>query len=192
MIKKSILIAMVIGLFMSSSVMSEVFGSYKKYNSTSIEYNHYYKGSRAFEVNSILAHDFPHLANTKATLCTDTHSRKVAGVIIDDKCVVEWSGRISANEDFYVLIDIDTMWEPLYQGRKLSGMEITNGGWDKDEYVYHCLIQTKSRFGKEIYIKTLGKYIPNKNACYTSQNYRFKKVTLDNNNYNLSVLVKQD
>lgn len=183
---------MIIGLFMSSSVMSEVFGSYKKYNYTSIEYNSYYKDSHSFKANSILAYEFPHLANTKAALCTDTDSRKVAGVIIDDKCVVEWSGKIYANEDFYVLMDTDTTWEPLYQGRKLSGMEITNGGWDKGEYVYHCLIETKSYFGKDIYIKTLGKYIPNNNACYTSHNYRFKKVTLDNNNYNLSVLVKQD
>lgn len=184
--------SLAVSLLASFDTKSEIIGNYKQINSSEFDSHFRYYDYNFFDSSSILGQDFPHLNGTPTTVCTDTHSRRVPGVVIKDKCVVEWSGRISANQDFYILLDSDTTWERLYPSRKLSGMEITNGGWDKNEYVYHCLIETKSKFGKEIYIKTLGKYIPNKNACYTSQNYRFKKVKLDNNNYRLSVLVKQN
>jgi len=123
-------------------------------------------------------------------VCTDTTSRRVAGKLLSDGlCYVEWKGKIHANSDFYYLPSGgDTIggWTPIYKGYQLDGSEITNGGRDDGEYVYHCMIENaNSRVSP---IKTLGKYIPGTGKCYYGQGVNRKSVKLDDFNYSLSVL----
>lgn len=99
------------------------------------------------------------------SVCTDTHSRRVPGKLIDGTCYVEWKGKEYGNESFYVLRDEGYTWMELTASNKalIMARGVTNpdGELDEGNHTYHCQIQI---YGTTTI--TLGKYIPSRDVCF--------------------------
>ncbi|GAB3038911.1 DM9 repeat-containing protein [Bowmanella dokdonensis] len=109
-------------------------------------------------------------------ICTDTHSRRVPGKIVDGSCFVEWDGKEYKNDEFFILRSSSGYrWTSVNQENKnfILNAGVTPGTTDEGNYVYHCRI-----WDPQNNIYTAGKYIPSRNGCYFAlygANFRSEK-----------------
>ncbi|AOT10602.1 DM9 repeat-containing protein [Pseudoalteromonas luteoviolacea] len=97
-------------------------------------------------------------------ICIDNSSRKVAGKIINGSCYVEHNGKNWKNDSYkYLAYDKSYTWREVHSNYRLQGDEVTAGGWDSGEYVYHCVAE--GWHGDRSY-RIVGKYIHNQKRCY--------------------------
>lgn len=101
-------------------------------------------------------------------ICVDNTSRKVPGKLLGDGyCYVEWGGKNWKNSEYRILQnDFDYSWRPLTKNYKLKGDEVTAGGWDTNEYSYHCIAESVYYGYENPRFRVLGKYIPRLNTCF--------------------------
>ncbi|WJG09513.1 DM9 repeat-containing protein [Aliiglaciecola sp. LCG003] len=151
-------------VILSNSALAVEFGDYVRLSALDMDGEYFPSYYNAMQVN---ASEQGQLKTSY--LCTDTTDRKVPGKIIDRRCWVEWKGDRYGNADFYVLKQDNYSWLPItnqnaaQDNSTIAAYGVTNGGWDEDNYVFHCKIITQSG---NTTIETHGKYLPSREGCY--------------------------